>query len=286
MADVEIRGVRLHVQRLSRPDAHASASLGAVVFVHGAMGNMSVFYYTLANQVALAGYDVVLYDLRGHGLSQCPPHGYLVEDLVADLEALLASVEPDRPVHLIGYSLGGAIAQRLTVERPDLVASLILVEGLIGTQSPGSRPLWERDWISGSDDGADRVADAVIAQHPGKGARWAKTTRRLLTQTTFLADVATVRVPESEVARRTLRPTLVLSGDRSEFYAAATRTAGLIADCTIRVLTGFDHYTIVVDGAVQVRRHALAWLEAQTAQSTGQRRWQSGWHDSFSSSPL
>ena len=52
------------MQRLSRPDPHASASLGAVVFVHGAMGNMSVFYYTLANQVALAGYDVVLYVRR------------------------------------------------------------------------------------------------------------------------------------------------------------------------------------------------------------------------------
>src|SRR5688572_33194757 len=92
MADVTARGVRFHVQRLG-PDAAAAT----VVFLHGlVMDNLSSFYFTLANPAAATA-RVVLYDLRGHGMSHRPATGYRVADLVADLDALLAALAVDGP---------------------------------------------------------------------------------------------------------------------------------------------------------------------------------------------
>ncbi|MDQ1441189.1 MAG: hypothetical protein QOG97_1417, partial [Acidimicrobiaceae bacterium] len=88
MADVVANGVRFHVQQLTPPQGR-SAETPAVVFIHGlVMDNLSSFYYTLANPCAAAGADVMLYDLRGHGLSERPPLGYALEDSVDDLVGL------------------------------------------------------------------------------------------------------------------------------------------------------------------------------------------------------
>jgi pimeloyl-ACP methyl ester carboxylesterase len=295
MADVEVRGVRLHVQRLAAAagdGARSPVAAGrdggrgpAVVFVHGVLGNMSAFYYTLANHVAAAGHEVVLYDLRGHGLSECTPSGYRMEDMVADLEALVETVEPDRPVHVVGYSLGGTIAQRLTVARPELVASLILLEGLVGPESAHSRELWERGRMVSDEDAVNKLADAVIEKTLSQGRRRAAKTRRLLTETTFHADVFGLRSTEAETAPRISRPTLVLSAEGSEFFDGATKTAGLIAGATRRVIRGADHDTVLTEGAPAVRREVIAWLEEYPLRSVDERGGEPSCHASFSSSP-
>ncbi len=239
-----------------------------------------MFYYTLANHVAAAGYDVVLYDLRGHGMSACPPSGYRLEDMVADLEALLEVVEPGRPVHLVGYSLGGTIAQRLAVARPDLVASLILVEGLMGPESSHSRADRERNWMVGEEHAATKMADALIAMTSSEGSRWAAKTRRLLTQTTFHQDISDLRSAETEMAPLIARPTFVLSGDRSDLRAGADRTARLIPECAVQVLTGYDHKTILTRGAPVVREQVIAWLDGFPVRSAAGQEAESRCHAS------
>lgn len=71
-------------------------------------------------------HDVMAFDLPNHGLS-----GKLAEapsfDRMADaLEAVVAHAEAG-PVHLVGVSVGGMIAQTFVLQRPDLVRSLCLV---------------------------------------------------------------------------------------------------------------------------------------------------------------
>jgi pimeloyl-ACP methyl ester carboxylesterase len=256
----------------------------AVVFVHGVLGNMSAFYYTLANHVAAAGHEAVLYDLRGHGLSECTPDGYRMDDMVGDLEALLEAVEPDRPVHLVGYSLGGTIAQRLTIARPDLVATLILVEGLVGPESDHTRELWDRGRMVSEADAATKLADAVIAKTLSEGRRRAARTRHLLTRTTFHADLFALRSTESVTARLIGRPTLAVCGDKSEFFDGASTSVGLIPDCTVRVVGGSDHDTILTTGAPEVRREVIAWLDDYALRDGGGRREEPACHASSSSS--
>ena len=288
MADVEVRGVRFHVQRL-RPPGGGGAHRPAVVFVHAAMSSMAMFYYTVANHVAVAGYDVILYDLRGHGLSEGPPQGYLVEDMVADLAALLAAVEPGRPVHLVGYSLGGTIAQCLTAARPDLVASLILMEGLVRPRPNANRSAIERSPAADEVDTLDRLADELIAglvaANAGGGPRWAAMTRRLFTQTTFHADLCKPSFTDAETAPLVTRPTLVLSGDQSEFFAEAGHAAGLIPDCVVRVLPGCGHLDILSEAGPAVRAQVIAWLDAYPMRTADERSGESRCPGSCSSSP-
>src|SRR2546429_3679484 len=110
MADVLANGVRHHVQRLGRGER-------TVVFVHGlVMDNLSSFYFTLANPIAEFA-EVILYDLRGHGMSERPASGYTVASLVADLAALLDQLDR-RPVTLIGNSFGGLVALAFAAAHP------------------------------------------------------------------------------------------------------------------------------------------------------------------------
>jgi pimeloyl-ACP methyl ester carboxylesterase len=83
--------------------------------------------------------DVVTVDHRGHGRSQklgSVDH-YSIERIATDLIALLDTEVG--PVDLLGHSMGGAVAIRVTLARPDLVRSLVLMD----TSGWSFRPLDE-----------------------------------------------------------------------------------------------------------------------------------------------
>ena len=73
--------------------------------------------------------SVVSVDHRGHGRSQKLglTAGYTIDRLADDLIALLDATVC-QPVDLLGHSMGGAIALRVVLARPDLVHSLILMD--------------------------------------------------------------------------------------------------------------------------------------------------------------
>jgi pimeloyl-ACP methyl ester carboxylesterase len=55
-------------------------------------------------------FTVITQDNRGTGLSNKPVHGYAIANLARDIHGLLDELAISR-VHLLGYSMGGAIAQ-------------------------------------------------------------------------------------------------------------------------------------------------------------------------------
>ena len=70
---------------------------------------------------------VVTMDHRGHGQSEHgPPEHYTFDQLTDDLVALIEHVT-EGPVDLLGHSMGGRVAMRAALARPDLVRSLILM---------------------------------------------------------------------------------------------------------------------------------------------------------------
>ena len=69
---------------------------------------------------------VVRCDARGHGESPAPPGPYGVDDLVADVLALLDRLGVRR-ASLVGLSLGGITAMRLAVRAPERVDRLALL---------------------------------------------------------------------------------------------------------------------------------------------------------------
>ncbi|SNT29603.1 alpha/beta fold hydrolase [Rhodococcoides kyotonense] len=68
------------------------------------------------------GYDVVTPDLLGHGDEAPAPEGTTLDDLV---DAVLGRI-PDG-AHVVGFSLGALVAQRIALRFPDRVASLTSV---------------------------------------------------------------------------------------------------------------------------------------------------------------
>ena len=95
-----------------------------ILLIQGVAGHHRVwgerFVSRLANEL-----DVITYDHRGIGDSTAPAE-FTLDDLVADAVAVLdwAGISD---AHVLGFSMGGTIAQRLAIEHPERVRSLTLV---------------------------------------------------------------------------------------------------------------------------------------------------------------
>src|SRR5207253_9817156 len=75
----------------------------------------------------LAGaFRVIALDLPGSGFSERTPAPANLPDIAAGVLAALDALGEQRPVHAIGNSLGGAVAQQMVVLEPSRLASLVL----------------------------------------------------------------------------------------------------------------------------------------------------------------
>lgn len=98
---------------------------GPVVVLGGSLGSDLRMWDPQVAPLVERGFRVVRYDTRGHGASPVPPGPYELEDLGADVLALLDELGVAR-AHLVGLSLGGMTGMWLGVHAPDRVASLVL----------------------------------------------------------------------------------------------------------------------------------------------------------------
>ena len=104
------------------------------------------------------GLRILRYDLRGHGLSSCPPVPYSMGILVRDAEALLDHLGI-RDCVFVGLSIGGMIAQGLAVKRLDLMRGLVLSN--TGAKI-GQPTMWEERIAAARAGGIEALADATM----------------------------------------------------------------------------------------------------------------------------
>jgi pimeloyl-ACP methyl ester carboxylesterase len=149
VAIVEANGVQLWVEQEGEGDD--------VVFISGLADEGACWLDQVA---ALADrYRVTTFDNRGVGRSATPSGEYRIAEFAADTAALLDALGIAR-AHVVGSSMGGAIAQELALARPDLVRSLVLN----GTWCRGDRFLHEifRNWMWSAQK-ADGIRDFLVA---------------------------------------------------------------------------------------------------------------------------
>ena len=81
-------------------------ALPTIVMVHGFPDN-SLVWQTVAAQLSPL-FNIVAYDVRGSGESSIPAAtaDYKIKHLVSDLAAVINSVSPEQPVHLVGHDWG------------------------------------------------------------------------------------------------------------------------------------------------------------------------------------
>ena len=95
-----------------------------VVLIHAVGYDLT--YWDRQIEALREEYNVVAFDLPGHGASPGAPENGSFDHAATIVAELIEETSP-RPVHLVGISFGGMIAQCTTLARPDLVRSLTLI---------------------------------------------------------------------------------------------------------------------------------------------------------------
>ena len=259
MADVEARGLQFHVQRLGSPEAAAT-----VVMLHGlVMDNLSSLYFSLGNALA-ATCDVILYDLRGHGLSSRPESGYTLSDMVQDLASLLDALAVRRPVFLVGNSFGGLLALAFAAEYPERARGVVLVDGHVGQTG------WA-DAMSAtlSLQGEERDKQIAISfqswlgrHSEKKSTRLARSASALVYGTSLVADMRASGSLSAEAMRGIRAPVLALYGETSDLLPAAREAERTIPHFELTVFDGCSH-SVLWEATARVRDAVLGWIAAR-----------------------
>jgi pimeloyl-ACP methyl ester carboxylesterase len=99
-------------------------------------------------------YDIYAPDLRGHGDSEWAMGSqYSLPEYTADIAMLVDIISPERPLTLIGHSLGGAIVLQYAGVYPDKARKVVAIEGLgPGVREPRPAHLRMRQFIGGLRD--------------------------------------------------------------------------------------------------------------------------------------
>jgi len=154
---LDVRGLRYHVRRWVREGAPK------IVLLHGWMDVSASFQFlfdALRHEL-----DVYAPDWRGYGLTEWGKADcYWLPDYLADLEALLNGIQ-EKPVNLVGHSLGGNVAALYAGVRPARVRKLVNLEGF-GMQAtrPEQAPRRYARWL-------DELREpSRLRPYPGFGA--------------------------------------------------------------------------------------------------------------------
>jgi pimeloyl-ACP methyl ester carboxylesterase len=252
--DVTANTVRHHVQRLG-------TGARTVVFVHGlVMDNLSSFYFTLANPAA-ASASVVLYDLRGHGMSHRPPRGYRVADFVDDLAGLLAALAIDGPVQLVGNSFGGTLALAFAAAHPARVSGVVLVDAHDGAAGWGAQMQATLGLEGDARDAkiAESFASWLGRHSERKRTKLARAAEELVNGTTLVADLAASPPLDAAALARITMPVYAIYGEASDVIERGRALAAALPRCELVVLPGCSH-SVLWEATAEVRTRVLAWL--------------------------
>lgn len=121
------------------------------------------------------GLRIIRYDMRGHGQSSVPAPPYAMGALVADAEAVCDHFAL-RDVVFVGLSVGGMIAQALSVKRLDLIRGLVLSNT---AAKIGTKAMWTDRIAMVDRDGMTALAAQIMPRWFGRDflgtpamARW------------------------------------------------------------------------------------------------------------------
>ena len=127
-------GVQLYVE-VDEPNDRASWPDLTVVFCHGYSLNLDSWHF---QREAFRGRArLVFYDQRCHGRSgRGPAEQATIDQLGADLAAVIDAVAPRGPVVVVGHSMGGMTAMALARHQPERFGDQVVGVVLVST-SPG-----------------------------------------------------------------------------------------------------------------------------------------------------
>jgi pimeloyl-ACP methyl ester carboxylesterase len=250
---------------------------GAPLLLIQGLGWSAEMWYSLVPQLE-AGYRVIRYDGRGIGRSQVPAGPYSIERMADDAAAVLTAANVDR-AHVLGVSLGGIVAQEVSLRHAARVTSLLL-----GCTHPGGQ---ETVW----------PAPEVMEVLKARSSMPFDEAVRAAIQYGYSANVDS-QVIEEDMRRRVALPTspvgyeaqlmgglgyqgtlprltrlavpaLVFTGDADQMVPPqnSVTLAGAIPDATLVTIPGAGHvcFTERPDAVAAAVRSFLAGVESRDA---------------------
>jgi pimeloyl-ACP methyl ester carboxylesterase len=223
-------GLDLHVQVLGDEGP-------PLVMLHGFLvGSMATWYFGAAPKLARR-FNVVLADLRGHGLSSPAPSGYDLTTLAGDLHAQVP-LAGSGSVSLVGHSYGALVAMRYAIDHPGHVRQLVLVDcPLPSARVPDLEAFFAQSPETLLASLPPQLQDN-ITNGGRQGRRLLAQLERLIHQSTLLADIAREPVfTDAELASLDI-PALLVYGDRSGCRPAGELLARALPRARLRILPG------------------------------------------------
>jgi len=244
MAFARVNGVVIHHELRGREDRPA------VVFANSLGTDFRI--WDLLTPLLEDDFRIVLYDKRGHGLSDTTPAPYAMNDHVQDLAALLDHLGIRRTA-VVGLSVGGMIAQGIAAMRPDLVSALVLCDT---AHRIGTADFWNTRIEAVTNKGIASIRDAIMERwftpayrQPGN-ADYAGYVNMLVRQPVegYVGTCAALREADLTLSTRALKlPTLAIVGDQdgSTPPDLVRSTADLIAGSRFEIVKGAGHIPCV-----------------------------------------
>ena len=125
---MEVDGLRVHYQEAGNPTAPV------MLLLHGFLSSTFVWSQVFL-EFAAAGFRVIAPDLIGYGYSAKPADfRYTIEEQARVIARFIERLDCEKVI-LIGSSYGGAIAATVALNRPDLIAKLVMV-GAVSNNEP------------------------------------------------------------------------------------------------------------------------------------------------------
>ena len=209
---VMANGIRIHYWR-------TGGNKPVLVMAHGSSDD-ALCWTNLAREFQ-DQYDIVMFDARGHGLSDPPTPSDLPDVQVEDLAGLIKELKLNRPT-LMGHSMGSSSVARFAAKYPDVARAVILEHpGLVRPATPAAgaatqTPEQRRATILARNNTTEEELVAGCMKNSPKWGRsecefWAPSKRRHHPGT--VQNVPSTLPPVGELFTKITAPTLILKAD-------------------------------------------------------------------------
>jgi pimeloyl-ACP methyl ester carboxylesterase len=238
---VMANGIRIHYWR-------TGGDKPPLVMAHGSSDD-GLCWTNLAKEIQ-DRYDIIMFDARGHGLSDPPTPADPPDVQVEDLAGLINALKLERPI-LMGHSMGSAAVAHFAAKYPDVPRAVILEDpGLVRPAAPatGANPpsADERraNILARNNQTEAALVEGCMKNSPKWGRSecefWAPSKRRHHPDT--VRNTPASRPPMRELFAKITAPTLILKADaQGDLRKQNEEVAAKLAKGEIVHITGAGH---------------------------------------------
>ena len=241
---VMANGIRIHYWR-------TGGNKPALVMAHGSSDD-GLCWTNLAKELE-SGYDIIMFDARGHGLSDPPVASDPADVQAEDIAGLIRELKLVKPI-VMGHSMGSSSAAWFAAKYPDVPRAVVLEDpglaarpagaGAAPPRAAGDRnsrvaQILERDNLT-----FDQLVADCMKNTPQWGQNeceiWAPSKRRHHPNTAL--GTTGSRPPIGELFGKITAPTLILKADaQGELRKQNEETARLLKNGKIVHIEGAAH---------------------------------------------